>query len=178
MEGAGDPDPAVDRVIPLVESGPAVVVSVVTMWLGWSLATGYCAHRLPVARLDVWRRRLALRSWERGGRVYERVGIRRWKDALPEAGALFRGGVSKRRIPSTAAGGLVRFRLETVRAELTHWLGLVPIVWLFLLVPPLPAAVNVAYALVANVPCIVIQRFNRGRLDRTLVREPRPVRGR
>jgi glycosyl-4,4'-diaponeurosporenoate acyltransferase len=62
-----------------------------------------------------------LRAWERGGRVYERLGIRRWKDRLPEFGAVFRGGASKRYIPSRDTPHLARFAAETRRAEIVHW---------------------------------------------------------
>jgi len=170
VEGTVRADASVGPVIPLLEDAhPGVVVgTLVLMWLGWSLLVGWVAHRMSLDGLEPWRRRLRLRGWERGGRVYERIGVRRWKDALPEAGAWLPGGVSKRRIPPSRAGGVARLRIETVRAECSHWLGLVPIGWLFLLLPPAVAALNVVYALAANVPCIVVQRFNRGRLDRVL----------
>jgi glycosyl-4,4'-diaponeurosporenoate acyltransferase len=48
------------------------------------------------------------------------MGIRRWKDRLPEAGALFAGGVSKRRVPRLTTDGLQRFAAETRRAEYGH----------------------------------------------------------
>jgi glycosyl-4,4'-diaponeurosporenoate acyltransferase len=154
----------------VIEQPVPAVTALIVMWLVWSFGTGYVVHRLSDARIERWRHRLALRPWEHEGRVYERIGIRRWEDALPEAGALFRGGVSKRSIPAAADGGRLRFRRETVRAALVHWLSLVPIAWLFVLVPPVPASLNVVYALAVNAPCLVVQRFNRGRLDRTLTR--------
>src|SRR5206468_2989506 len=62
------------------------------------------------------------RRFEAEGRFYRRrLRITRWKDSLPEAGDLFEGGVSKRRLPSYDAGGLELFVRETRRAELAHW---------------------------------------------------------
>ena len=49
--------------------------------------------------------------------------INRWKDRLPEAGALFAGGVSKRQLPSYDVAGLELFVRETRRAELGPLVG-------------------------------------------------------
>lgn len=148
----------------------AVVVANVVFWGSVHAATGYAVHRLPVARLgrDGWL--LRARAVERGGRVYERLRIRRWKDAVPEAGALFAGGVSKRQVPPAAAGGLGRFVVETRRAELGHWLALAAGPLAVLWNAPPGSAVMVAYGVLANLPCIAIQRFNRQRAQRALAR--------
>jgi glycosyl-4,4'-diaponeurosporenoate acyltransferase len=143
------------------------------VWAGWSAVVGYGAHRLP-ARIvagDNWLTRL--RSWERSGRAYEAVGIRRWKDRLPEAGAVFGGGISKRSLPGRGAGELERFAAETRRAELVHWT--IPLITpaFALWNPPALFAAMVAYAVVANAPCIAVQRFNRARLARVLERRDR-----
>ena len=79
---------------------------------------------------------------------------------------MFAGGVSKRTLAARDPAGLHRFAAETRRAERVHWvlLGCGP---LFFLWNPFPLGLAMlAYALVANLPCIVIQRYNRARLDR------------
>ena len=109
---------------------------------------------------------MAARPVERGGRLYERLRIRRWKDRLPEAGALFAGGVSKRRL----AADLERFAAETRRAEYGHWLAMAcaPV---FALWNPLMGVVLMAtYSVVVNAPFIAIQRYNRQRAQRVLTR--------
>jgi glycosyl-4,4'-diaponeurosporenoate acyltransferase len=130
-------------------------------------ATGYAVHRLPVHRLagDGWLWRS--RAWERDGGWYRRVRIQRWKDRVPEAGALFAGGVSKR---SVGRAGLPRFVVETRRAELGHWLaiGCTPLFALWN--PPAGIALMGAYQLAVNLPCIAIQRYNRPRAERALAR--------
>ena len=98
------------------------------------------------------------------------VGIRRWKHRLPEAGALFRGGVTKRSLPGSSDDGLWAFVAETRRAELVHW-AIPAIVPLFALWnPPWLFAAMVGYAPMANVPCLLVQRYNRARLLRLLER--------
>src|SRR5690606_29536896 len=79
------------------------------VWATCSAVVGYSAHRLPLHRLARDGPLTRLRPWERSGRAYERVGIRRWKAWLPEFGAVFRGGVSKRALPSRSTTDLARF---------------------------------------------------------------------
>jgi glycosyl-4,4'-diaponeurosporenoate acyltransferase len=141
------------------------------VWASWSALCGYVAHRITPARLsrDGWLFRI--RRFETNGRVYERwLRIRSWKDRLPEAGNLFRGGISKRRLPHHDQEGLERFAVETRRAELTHWLILAATPWFFLWNPWWLGVAMVGYGIVANVPCLAIQRYNRARLLRMILR--------
>jgi glycosyl-4,4'-diaponeurosporenoate acyltransferase len=160
--------------VPPIELAPLANVFVdVVAWGAIHAGTGYAVHRLPVR----WLRRDGVlfrsRRIEEGGRLYERLGIRRWKDRLPEAGALFAGGMSKRTLPAVADGGLERFAVETRRAELGHWMAMAAgplfVVWN----PPPVAAVMVTYGVVINAPFIAIQRYNRARVSRCLERRSR-----
>lgn len=148
----------------------ALVLADSGIWAGWSLVVGYSAHRRPAERLEHDGTLTRLRAWERGGRIYERIAIRRWKDRLPDAGAVFRGGTSKRVLPGRSSADLRRFAAETRRAELVHWR--IPLIApLFALFNPLALTVAMgAYAVVANLPCLVVQRYNRGRILRVLER--------
>jgi glycosyl-4,4'-diaponeurosporenoate acyltransferase len=143
-------------------------------WGVWSSVCGYVAHRLPRARLEREGWLLRIRPRERGGRVYERVlRIKRWKDVLPEAGALFRGGFSKRRVQRHDRAYLADFVRATRRAELAHWaiLALAPTFFVWIPVFGMPwwlATAMFGYGVVANVPCILVQRYNRARLERML----------
>ena len=156
--------------IALVASTRHVLLAVgdAALWAVWSAGCGYVAHRLPASTL-ARDGPLRLRGVERDGRVYERVlRIKAWKDALPEAGWLFRGGFSKRRLRRHDRDYLEQFRIETRRAEWTHWaiLSLSPV--FFAWNPWWLALAMLGYGLGANVPCILVQRYNRARLDRTL----------
>jgi glycosyl-4,4'-diaponeurosporenoate acyltransferase len=150
-----------------------IVAADAAVWAGWSAVVGYGAHRLPRARLDRDGPLTRLRPWEREGRAYERFGIRHWKDRVPELGASFRGGVSKRALGGHDEAALAGFAAETRRAELVHWA--IPLVTpVFVLWnPPWLLAAMVAYAVVANLPCLVIQRYNRGRTLRVVDRRAR-----
>jgi glycosyl-4,4'-diaponeurosporenoate acyltransferase len=145
--------------------GLAVVVDVAASAV-IGVVVGYALHRTASSRLDhdTWLTRI--RGAERGGRAYERWGIRRWKDRLPEAGALFAGGVSKR--TSGGRDQLDRFATETRRAEWTHWILLACSPLFALWNPWYLTIAMVAYAVAANVPCLVVQRYNRARIERAL----------
>lgn len=145
-----------------------------TTWFGVSLAVGAWAASWPPDRLATTGPFTTLRNWEASGAWWQRhLRVRRWKDAVPEAGALFDGGRSKRRLRSRSTADLAQLRVETVRAERVHWLILastpVHLIWC----RPAIAAGMVAFGLVFNAPFIVIQRYNRGRLDAVLARRAR-----
>ena len=156
--------------LPIVAVAPPVALVLnVALWAGAQVLAGYGAHRLPLSRLerDGWL--LRLRPFEDGGRWYERrLRIGRWKDRLPEAGAFFDGGVSKRTLPGRSAGGLERFAAETRRAELAHWASFGCLPWCLIWNDALGVALMCTYGLVFNLPLIAIQRYNRGRTDRIL----------
>jgi glycosyl-4,4'-diaponeurosporenoate acyltransferase len=151
---------------------PALTLLVdVIAWGGFHAVTGYAAYRLDDERLsrDGWL--LRPRRFEATGRWYRRrLRIDRWKDKLPEAGDLFRSGVSKRHLPSYDLAGLQLFVRETRRAELAHWwaMGCGPVFVLWN--PPLAAALLVGYGVVANLPFVVIQRYNRFRIQALIER--------
>lgn len=155
--------------MPPIDLDPGVNVVVdIGAWIVIHSATGYLVHRLPLTVLqrDTWL--LRERDIERRGRAYEAIGIRRWKDVLPEAGALFAGGMSKRHLPAAGDGGLRRFAAETRRAELGHWAAMAGGPLFALWNPPVITAVMVAYAVAVNAPFIAIQRYNRCRVARVL----------
>lgn len=160
----------IDGLVFRVPAWLVVVANVV--WFGaGSVIVGYLMHRVPAARFsrDSWLTRA--RAWERDGRVYdERLRIRRWKDRLPEGGAFFAGGFSKRAVAARDRAYFERFVVETRRAEVTHWwvLALAPVCVLWNPWWALP--VVAVYALAANVPCILVQRYNRARLRRLVQR--------
>jgi len=166
-------------------------VRIIDLSLGWTVAldivawavigvsVGYGMHRVPAARLEHDGPLTRLRAFEADGRWYERhLRIKVWKARLPEAGALFADGFSKRSLDEASCAHLERFVVETRRAELTHWLVLASGAAFVLWNPPGLLAVMWVYAVVANVPFLLIQRYNRARLLRVLDRARRRSRSR
>jgi len=137
--------------------------------LGWpviQLSIGFVAVRIPpqVFACDTWL--TAPRSWERDGHMYRDLfAIRKWKSLLPD-GAPWLGGSAKKKLLKRNPTALAQFLIETRRAEIAHWcmLGCLPI--FFIWNPQWARWVMTAYALAANLPCILVQRYNRFILNR------------
>ena len=140
-------------------------------WLLWSLLVGGLANRLPPSWLAGGRSPSAPVLQRESPERYEQlVAIRRWKPWLPDAGAALPGGVRKASLVRRDRARLERLRLETRRAELVHralWpFWIITALWL----PPAGVVINLIFATVFNLPCLLVQRYNRLRLERLLRR--------
>lgn len=150
---------------------PAVVAVDVLAAVAVQVSAGYLVHRLPARRLAGGGWLFRARAVEADGRLYERVlHIRRWKPRLPEAGAVFRGGFDKARMGRRDDAFLTTYMVETRRAELGHWLAMLPAPLVLVFNPWYAGLVVQLYALGVNGPCIAAQRYNRLRVERVLRR--------
>ena len=82
-----------------------IVVLNLAGWPVIQFGLAWAFTRMPVT----WFNPGAARGWERGGRFYEGViGIKRWKDWLPDAARWFGGGFAKSTLVGTHADYLRR----------------------------------------------------------------------
>jgi glycosyl-4,4'-diaponeurosporenoate acyltransferase len=134
------------------------------VWILFHFGAGYVAHHLPARILVALP--FVSRSYarERAGKAYRWLGIHTWKDRIPEAGAFYRGGFSKRHLQSHDLAYLERFALETTRAEFSHWLTWGLSLTFFAWTPWQVGVMMVLYGAASNVPFILVQRYNRARL--------------
>lgn len=147
----------------------AAVALSVAVWLITCMGVGRWAVTWPAERLESTGPVTTVRAWEHGGRTWQRrLRVLAWKDRLPEAGAFFAGGTAKREIGTPTTEALHRYRRETIRAERVHWLimatGPLHLLWC----RPTVGLGMVVFGIAFDAPFIVVQRFNRGRLDRVL----------
>lgn len=148
-----------------------LVLATAGLWLGWSLLVGSLANRLPLAWLcapeDGAGSSQRPPAARRDGRW---LAIRRWKRWIPDAGDALPGGIRKASLARRDPAALQRLIGETRRAELVHWVlwpaWLVTALWL----PPAGVALNGLFATLFNLPCLLLQRYNRRRLQRLLAR--------
>ena len=137
--------------------------------LGWPIlhiAIGFIAIRVPSHSFahDTWL--TTPRPWEQDGYLYrDWFAIRRWKFLLPD-GAPWLGGFAKKKLLSRNSACIALFLIETRRAEIAHWLMLCCLPIFFIWNPAWARWVMFFYALAANLPCIVAQRYNRLVLNR------------
>jgi glycosyl-4,4'-diaponeurosporenoate acyltransferase len=148
-----------------------VTVLNVIAWLVIQFGLAWSFTQLAAERFDDRGYFANPRDWERGGRFYERVfAIKRWKDSLPDASRLFRGGFAKAQLQTATPEYLERFLRETWRGEVVHWLALLTLPLFAIWNPWWGVLVNGAVALAVNFPCILALRYNRARLQRLLAR--------
>ena len=139
------------------------------LWLGWSVAVGAAANQLPLNWLSAPGRDRPLGEDATALKRYERWWlVRRWKPWIPDAGHVLPGGIRKASLMGRDRASLERLLAETRRAELVHWTlwpaWLVTALWL----PPQGVVINLLFATLFNLPCLLLQRYNRLRVRQLL----------
>lgn len=117
--------------------------------------------------LDKQKRGFQSQSWEQDGRFWQDfLHIRQWKSYLPDGSMFLKESYNQTNLQGIEVEDLKKFIIETKRAELTHWLMILPAFFFFIWNPPWAGIIMVLYALLFNLPLIVTQRYNRPRLER------------
>ena len=112
--------------------------------------------------------------WEKNGAVYEKLGVRLWKDHVPDMSRIIPKMVKKKAALAQTSHDMERLARETCVAETVHWALIVvmsPIVGISI-GGILGRVIGVLYGL-GNTLFIIIQRYNRPRLVRVLKRMER-----
>ena len=123
---------------------------------------------LPQRTFNPTHRRYRAFRWEREGDFYRDVlKIDHWKDHLPCLDG--RNHFSKKTLTGRRPDYLEQFVIETCRAESNHVTAILSVVVMRVWTPFDLWLVCFVLAIVGNVPFICIQRYNRPRLQRTLV---------
>ena len=147
-----------------------VIPLILTNILGWFiLQTGLAwgATYMPITCFKPAMKLFRSRCFEQGGRLYEKCFfIKLWKHHLPEGARYLRRGFRKKKLTNRDPQYLRTFCAETCRAEAAHWAQLACAPLFFMWNPPWAGCVMIIYALAANMPCIMAQRYNRIRLLR------------
>ncbi|WP_088009293.1 glycosyl-4,4'-diaponeurosporenoate acyltransferase [Indiicoccus explosivorum] len=155
---------------------PAVWVVAIdaAAWTFFHLSISFICMRLPLSfflKEHAWSR---IYPWERSGALWQRLfKVKYWKGRIIDGTIFLKRGYSKKRLPGKQLEELKRFAAETKRAELTHWLSILPAPLFFLWNPFWAGWAMVAYAVLFNFPIIIAQRYNRGRLTAIIASERR-----
>lgn len=140
------------------------------LWPLLQVTAAFICLQLHRERLDPRSFFFRQHSVEAQGSLYTKIfRVRQWKHLLPDGGALWqKSGYRKRKLVSFSSENLNRFLVESCRAELSHWLAILPF-WVFgFFVPPHIIWFMLLYALLVNLPCIIAQRYNRPRIQQLL----------
>ena len=130
------------------------------IWVPFGILVGYKSTQLPkgILKYDIFPTNEKTQK-----RLQKYLKIRKWKDKLPEAGATFDGGVSKKQLSMKTKEGVHAFIIETRRAELVHIVAplICPVYYLYN--PWWLATFMFGVCIILNLPFALIQRFNRAR---------------
>ncbi|WP_303968934.1 glycosyl-4,4'-diaponeurosporenoate acyltransferase [Sporosarcina ureae] len=138
-------------------------------WMIFHLTISVAAQRIPINWFARNGRLFKSFSWEQEGRIWQRLfRVKKWKGHIPDGTLFISNGYNKSHLHGADDSSLYDFLLESRRAECVHWLTILPGFLFFFWNPVWAAWLNVAYAVLFNVPLIVVQRFNRPRLERLL----------
>lgn len=125
----------------------------------------FVGQALPRARFSAESFPYRTADWENGGRVYEKLGIKHWKDALPDMSRIMPDMVKKKLTGQNREQGMDVLIAETCVAECVHYWLIVLSLGIFLFWRGVWAVVFwLVYNILGNVPFILIQRYNRPRL--------------
>ena len=111
-------------------------------------------------------------TWE--DKLWKALQIRKWQSKVPDMSRLFKKLMPEKKLTQQTVQELPLMIEETCVAELTH--GLLCIAGLFLLkIWPGTGGVflTVIYIVFGNLPFLLIQRYNRPRLQKLLARQTR-----
>ena len=145
---------------------PTILIDIVA-WFAIHMGVSYLMTHVQLNSFDAKSWLYKKRRWEKDGRIYEKIfALKSWKKRLPDGAAIFKDGFEKKHLKKLDNVYLDNFIRETCRAEVTHWIvllfGPVFLVWNLWWV----GIVMIVYAISANLPCIISQRYNRIRLKR------------
>lgn len=117
-------------------------------------------------------------KWENGGKIYDRLHIKKWKAKLPEMSKLTSLIFPKKLKKNMTSEDFDRLVKESCIAELSHYVLFVCSLGIYYIWKGrLGALLALIYGVVGNVTYIIIQRYNRPHFiavrDRLKLREER-----
>ncbi|MFC3800819.1 glycosyl-4,4'-diaponeurosporenoate acyltransferase [Cohnella sp. GCM10012308] len=143
-----------------------VVLIDVFAWAIFHLGISVICLKLPQSYFLKDKAWFRLWSWEKSGKRWQQLFfVKRWKGLIIDGTAILRKGYAKKSLHGTRISDLNVFAAETKRAELTHWLSMAPAPLFFLWNPVWVGWIMILYAGAFNLPIIMVQRYNRGRID-------------
>lgn len=149
---------------------PLAILLCFFLWAVFQLAATWICIRLPDKYLDASRFPFRTFAWERGGAFYRLLLVHRWKKFLPDGGAIRGPEYRKKSLERISEAHLRWFLVESCRAEAGHFLAILPF-WTFGFIgPPEVIWYMLAYSLAINIPCVLVQRYNRPRMMDVLAR--------
>lgn len=107
-------------------------------------------------------------------KIYQTLRVKSWQSKVPDMSRLFRHIMPAKKMTAETVADIPRMLEETCVAELTHTLlSIMGLAMLWLWPGWGGIIVTIIYILLGNVPFIIIQRYNRPRLQRLYAMQQR-----
>ncbi|GAQ18332.1 glycosyl-4,4'-diaponeurosporenoate acyltransferase precursor [Oceanobacillus picturae] len=143
-----------------------IVIIDIIAWAVIHMAISYLTLSMPDHWFEHDRLVCKIRPWEKGGRLWQRYfRVKSWKGLIPDGTVIMGAGYNKKQLHGRDTKSLINFIKESRRAELTHWLSILPAGFFFIWNPVWAGIIMILYAFSLNIPIIIAQRYNRGRLE-------------
>jgi glycosyl-4,4'-diaponeurosporenoate acyltransferase len=141
----------------------------ICVWICIHFSIGYWSSRIPVDLFDPAKQLFRIRSWEKDGQIYDRIfHVKAWKRFIPSGAALYKDAFHIKKLASISPEYLYRWIKESCRAEFCHWMMIFPGFIFFLWNSVEMGWWMVVYAVANNLVPIVMQRYNRPRVQKLL----------
>jgi len=123
----------------------------------------FIGEKLPREWFDAERFPFSSFAWEKDGKVYEKIGVRKWKKITPDMSKYIRRAFPKQGSMMRDAAFLRRLLAETCSAEIVHW-GLILFCPVFPILMEKYGYLSMLLFNIGNLLPIIIQRYNRPRV--------------
>lgn len=138
-------------------------------WILFHLSIGYFSAKIPLKSFHpgFWLYRDY--PWEKGGKFYDRIfHVHSWKRFIPGLGKFTSNKFSLQNLESANLDYLTAWLKESCRAEICHWVMIIPGFLFFLWNSVEVGWWMVAYAFTNNLIPIIMQRYNRPRIRKMI----------
>lgn len=125
----------------------------------------FIIHKLPKKLMNPYKKIYKVFSWEK--KFYHALGIRKWKDKIPETGKALTGFAKRKVENKDDTDYLYTFMLETVYAEVLHFWSAILCFLIVFISPKLFVVVGLPLALanvILQIMPVMVQRYNRPKL--------------
>jgi glycosyl-4,4'-diaponeurosporenoate acyltransferase len=156
-------------------SDPWTILLNIAAWAVVQIGISVLFLEMPIQWFDPHFPLFRSAPWENQGHFYQKwLRIRKWKGLYPSL-ARYVGKENFRldRVQSKDPEYLDRWARETCRSELCHWVTIASAILFILWNEPWVGWVMLVYGMLFNLPLVLIQRYNRFKIVRTLDKQIR-----
>lgn len=141
---------------------PLTIFPTILLILGSMFLSSFIANALGYGKLKRLYPLFQTRGWEKEGQLYQKIfKVKSWKEHVPSISSF-----DKKNLSRDITGDYVEiYLLESIRAELCHTLIVAFALPILILSPNSFNISIIVWTISANIPCIIIQRYNRPRFE-------------